>query len=102
MDAEQRRQAEQVRQVVAPDSPAPFDPAGDWTHLGALVEGMESRGYYLMLNSAVSPQLKRVAAFHRVEGGGFPCAGSSEWGPYATIGEAVLRAAHESLFAPRT
>jgi len=95
--------AEQVRMVLLPGrEPGAFDPAHAWADLGLLIEGMEERGYYLMLNSAVSPRLKRVASFHRVTAQGFPCAGSSEWGPFATVGAAVLAAAHEALFAPRT
>ena len=66
-----------------------------------VVDVMESHGYFLMVNSIAAPRLKRIAAFHRVTPEGFPCAGSSEWGPYPTLGEAILRAADEALFRPR-
>ena len=78
-----------------------FDPAHDWEHLGLLVTRMEEKGYFLMVNSSATTHLKRVASFHLVSERGFPCAGSSEWGPFPTIGEAVLRAAYEALFHER-
>jgi len=97
-----RRMGERVRRIVAPDAdPSAFDPLGSWEDLGRLVDGMEGQGYYLMVSTARMPHLKRMAAFHVVTKEGFPCAGSSGWGPFETIAEAVLRAADEALYRPR-
>lgn len=94
--------AEEVRRVLLTQTaPGDFDPVDDWYDLGLLVQAMEVQGHYLMLNSACEQQLRRTAAFHRTTSQGYPCTGSSEWGPFATVGEAVLRAAHESLIHPR-
>lgn len=94
--------SEQLRLVVAPAVDAGrFAPADDWNHLGMLIDAMESRGYFLLVNSASTRRLKRMASFHLMTDQGIPCAGSSDWGPFPTIGEAVLRAAHEALFNPR-
>ena len=93
--------ADKVARVLFPERTGTFDPARDWGDLGALIEGMEAFGYFLMVNSTSHPELRRVAAFHRVTERGFPCAGSSEWGPFPTLGGAVLAAAGEALFEPR-
>jgi hypothetical protein len=80
-----------------------FRPEEDWHDLGLLVEALEIRGFCLMLNSAFRDgRIRRIDAFHRETGGGYPCVGSSEWGAFVTVGEAVLRAAHEALLAPRS
>ncbi len=102
VDAELEAKAEEVRRRLEMEPQAGrFDPVGDWRDLGRLICAMEARGCYLMTNSAADPHLKRMAAFHRSTGRGFPCVGSSEWGRFPTHGEAVLRAAHAALTAPR-
>lgn len=92
--------ADEVRRILFPEARG-FDPARDWSDLGRLVTALEERGCFLMTNSAVAPALKRMASFHRSTPQGFPCVGSSGWGPFPTHGEAVLRAAHEVLTRPR-
>lgn len=95
--------AEEIRQRLFPTLPVDgFAPQKDWADLGRLVTALEARGLYLMTNSAVAPALKRMASFHRSTPAGFPCAGSSEWGPFATHGEAILRAAHAALLHPKS
>jgi hypothetical protein len=95
--------AEDVRQRLFPELRAgQFAPQSNWADLGQLIVALEADGMYLMTNSAVAPALKRIAAFHRSTATGFPCAGSSEWGPFASHGEAVLRAAHAALFSRRS
>lgn len=96
------RLAEETRQRLLPAlAPGSFAPQHNWDHLGQLVESMEARGCYLMTNSAATPNLRRMASFHRSTARGFPCVGTSEWGSFATHGEAVLLAAHAALFEPR-
>jgi hypothetical protein len=83
--------------------PEEFRPEEDWHDLGMLIEALEVRGFCLMLNSAFRDgRIRRIAALHRETGQGYPCLGSSEWGPFERVGEAVLRAAHEALTAPRS
>ncbi len=102
VEAPLKETSEKLRLVLAPETEeGAFDPAHDWEHLGLVVTRMEEKGYFLMVNSTATAYLKRVASFHLITDRGFPCAGSSEWGPFPTIGEAVLRAAHEALFHPR-
>lgn len=94
--------AEALRQRLLPTLAAgSFAPQSSWEHLGLLVQSMETRGCYLMTNSAVAPALKRMASFHRSTPQGFPCVASSEWGPFTTHGEAILVAAHAAVFHPR-
>ena len=76
-------------------------PWDSWSDLGRLLEAMEDRGCYLMTNSVADPGVRRMASFHRHKQGGYPCVGSSNWGGFETLGEAVLRAAHEALISPR-
>ena len=102
MSQDLKQIAEDVRSALFPESsPGSFDPTAEWRDLGRLVTAMEARGCFLMTNSASEPKLKRMASFHRSTPRGFPCVGSSEWGPYATHGEAILRAAAEALLRPR-
>ena len=83
--------------------PDEFRPEEDWHDLGMLIEALEIKGFCLLLNSAwQGKRIRRMASLHRESDQGFPCMGSSEWGFYEHIGEAVLRAAHEALTAPRT
>ena len=83
--------------------PDEFRPEEDWHDLGMLIEALEIKGFCLLLNSAwQGDRIRRIASLHRESDKGFPCMGSSEWGFYKHIGEAVLRAAHEALTAPRT
>jgi hypothetical protein len=83
--------------------PREFRPEEDWHDLGLLIDALEVRGFCLMLNSAFRDgRIRRIAALHRESAQGYPCIGSSEWGPFERIGEAVLRAAHEALTAPRS
>jgi hypothetical protein len=83
--------------------PDEFRPESDWHDLGVLVEALELEGFCLMLNSAWRDgRIRRIAAFHRETATGYPCVGSSEWGYFDRVGEAVLRAAHEALVSPRT
>lgn len=96
------RLAEETRQQLLPASvPGSFSPQRSWDDLGRLVLAMEARGCFLMTNSAATPELKRMASFHRSTARGFPCVGSSEWGPFTAHGEAVLLAAHAALFHPQ-
>ncbi len=74
-----------------------FRPHRDWADLGRLVETMESRGCYLLLNTADVGRIRRMASFHASRDGGFPLLGSSGWGEFATIGEAVVVAAARAL-----
>lgn len=75
-----------------------FRPEDDWHDLGMLIEALELRGFCLLLNSAYQGgRIRRIASLHRETDQGFPCAGSSEWGFFPRIGEAVLRAAHAAL-----
>lgn len=93
---------ERVRRALWPKTPeGSFDPATRWEDVGRLVDAMEASGYFLMVNSTSEPVLRRIAAFHRVTEQGFPCAGSSEWGPFPTLGTAILVAADEALYRPR-
>jgi hypothetical protein len=83
--------------------PEEFRPEEDWHDLGMLIEALEIRGFCLLLNSAFRDgRIRRIASFHKETEQGFPCAGSSEWGFFDRVGEAVLRAAHEALTKPRT
>jgi hypothetical protein len=94
--------AEDLRRRLFPDRPpGDFDPVRRWDDLGLLVTALEAQGLFLMTNSAADPMVKRMASFHRSTPRGFPCAGSSEWGRFPTHGEAILRAAHEAILAPR-
>jgi hypothetical protein len=95
--------AREVARVLLPNTaPETFRPHREWLDFGLLVEALEARGLFLMTNSATKDgRVRRTASFHRVTGLGYPCVGSSEWGPFATHGEAVLRAAHEALCRPR-
>ncbi|MAG57160.1 MAG: hypothetical protein CMJ83_12780 [Planctomycetes bacterium] len=96
------RLAEEVRRVLWPAGlDDGFDPVSSWADLGRLLEVLEGRGCYLMTNSVNDPELRRMASLHRSTPHGYPCVGSSEWGTYARLGEAVLRAAHEALLHPR-
>ncbi|HYC78543.1 MAG TPA: hypothetical protein VEI02_13025 [Planctomycetota bacterium] len=91
-----------ARELLAGTDPATFRPHDDWLDLGLLVRAMEARGLYLMTNSALKDgRVRRMASFHRDTGRGYPCVGASEWGFFATHGEAVLRAAHEAVTRPR-
>lgn len=102
MSSELTRLSREVCEVLLQQTdPADFAPAEDWIDLGTLVQAMELRGCFLMVNSTSHGGLRRIAAFHVTTAQGFPCMGSSEWGEYATVGEAVLRAAHEALINPR-
>ena len=92
--------AKRIGTVLFPEE-AGFDPLHQWSDLGRLIESMESSGYHLLLNSAAQPELRRMAAFHRDSDLGFPCAGSSEWGPFPKVAHAVILAADEALFRPR-
>jgi hypothetical protein len=83
--------------------PEEFRPEEDWHDLGMLIEALEIRGFSLLLNSAFRDgRVRRIASFHKETDQGFPCLGSSEWGFFERVGEAVLRAAHEALTNPRT
>lgn len=95
--------AREVAGALLPNTdPATFRPHVEWLDFGLMVEALEARGLYLMTNSATqNGRVRRTASFHRVTGQGYPCAGSSEWGFFATHGEAALRAAHEALLKPR-
>jgi len=94
--------ADEVCAVLWPDlSPGSFDPISRWEDLGRLLESLEDRGCYLMTNTVADPKLRRMAAFHRATERGYPCVGASEWGAFARLGDAVLRAAHEALTHPR-
>ncbi len=95
--------AQAVARAILPNTdPEEFHPHEDWHDLGMLVEVLETQGLYLMVNSATKAgAVRRIASFHRDTGWGYPCIGSSEWGYFAKLGEAVLRAAHEALLKPR-
>ena len=94
--------AEDVRSALSLDLAAgAFDPVTRWDHLGILLERLEEDGCYLMTNSVADPELRRMASFHRMTDRGYPCVGASEWGRFERLGEAVLRAAHETLLQPR-
>lgn len=81
---------------------ADFHPESEWIDLGLLVHSLETRGLYLMLNSAARDgRMRRIASLHRETDLGYPCIGSSEWGYFSSVGEAVLRAAHEAILHPR-
>jgi hypothetical protein len=83
--------------------PEEFRPEEDWHDVGMLIDALEAKGFCLLLNSAWRDgRIRRIASFHRETEQGFPCAGSSEWGFFPTVGEAVLRAAHEALTNPRS
>src|SRR5262245_43735884 len=83
--------------------PDEFRPEEDWHDRGSLTEALEVRVFCLLLDSAYQgSRVRRIASLHRETAQGFPCMGSSEWGFFEHIGEAVLRAAHEALTAPRT
>jgi hypothetical protein len=87
-----------ARAMFRATDPEEFRPEEDWHDLGMLVEALEVRGYCLLLNSAFqSGRIRRIASLHRETEQGFPCAGSSEWGFYPRVGEAVLRAAHQAV-----
>jgi hypothetical protein len=90
-----------VGSVLFPDDARSFDPVGSWQDLGRLLETLEARGMYLMTNSVADPGVRRMASFHKMTPQGYPCVGSSEWGRYPSLGDAVLRAAHEALLHPR-
>lgn len=95
--------AREIARILLPNTdPAGFRPHREWLDFGLLIEALEVRGLYLMTNSATKDgRVRRTASFHKVTGLGYPCAGSSEWGPFATHGEAVVRAAYEALVKPR-
>ncbi len=92
-----------VAKALLPDiDPPTFDPVGRWDHVGLLISAFESRRIFLMVNSATKDgRIRRIAALHRDTGVGYPCVGSSEWGFFATHGEALLRAAYEAVTRPR-
>ncbi len=94
------RMIDEVKKELFPGSGG-FDPVRNWNDLGRLVLALEARGCFLMTNSAADPAVKRMASFHKSTPRGFPCVGSSEWGRFATHGEAILRAAHQAVTAPR-
>ena|SRR5687767_12700152 len=78
--------------------PEEFRPEEDWHDLGMLIEALEIRGFCLLLNSAFQGgRIRRIASLHQETEQGFPCMGSSEWGFYPKVGEAVLRAAYLAL-----
>ena len=90
-----------ARWLFRTTDPEEFHPEDDWHDLGMLIEALEIRGFCLLLNSAFQGgRIRRIASLHRETEQGFPCMGSSEWGFYPKIGEAVLRAAHQALAAP--
>lgn len=94
--------ADEVRQVLFPDEAAGrFDPVARWEDFGRLIEALEARGCFLMTNTVSDPVLRRTASFHKSTNQGYPCVGATAWGPFATLGEAVLVAAHEALLRPR-
>jgi hypothetical protein len=94
---------EVARALLRATDPEEFHPEEDWTDLGMLIEALEARGLCLMLNSAYRDgRIRRIAALHKETPEGFPCFGTSEWGTFDRIGEAVLRAAHAALIAPAT
>jgi hypothetical protein len=94
--------ADVARALLPNTDAAAFRPDREWLDFGLLIDAMEARGLYLMTNSATKDgRVRRTASFHRVTGLGYPCVGSSEWGYFATHGEAALRAAHEALLKPR-
>jgi hypothetical protein len=95
--------AREVAGVLLPNTdPAGFHPHRDWLDFGLLIEAMEVRGLNLMTNTARKEgRVRRTASFHRETALGYPCIGSSEWGWFATHGEAALVAAHEALTKPR-
>ena len=102
MSADPSQMTEEIRAVLFPDEPAGgFDPVGRWEDLGRLLEALEDRGCFLMTNSVDDPTLRRMASFHRSTARGYPCVGSSEWGMFARVGEAIVVAAHETLINPR-
>jgi hypothetical protein len=91
-----------VKALFRATDPEEFHPESDWHDLGMLIDALEVRGLCLLLNSAFQGgRVRRIASLHQETGQGFPCRGSSEWGFYPTVGEAVLRAAHEALITPR-
>lgn len=104
MAADLRTLAREVAKALfRATDPEEFRPEEDWHDAGMLVEALEARGFCLLLNSAWKDgRIRRIASFHKETAQGFPCAGSSEWGFFPTVGEAVLRAAHEALLNPRT
>jgi hypothetical protein len=94
---------EVVKALFRATDPEEFRPEEDWHDVGMLIDALETKGFSLLLNSAWRDgRIRRIASFHRETDQGFPCAGSSEWGFFATVGEAVLRAAHEALTSPRS
>jgi len=102
MSADVGRLSEEIRAALFPDEPpGGFDPIGSWDDLGRMLEALEGRGCYLMTNSVSDPSLRRMASFHRSTARGYPCVGSSEWGAFERLGDAVVMAAHEALTRPR-
>lgn len=101
--SELKAMASVVAKALVPEvEAATFDPVGDWRHAGAIIAALEKQRVFLMVNSATKDgRVRRIAALHRDTGTGYPCVGSSEWGFYPTLGEAVLRAAHEAVTKPR-
>jgi hypothetical protein len=95
--------AREIARLLLPNTEAKqFRPHREWLDFGLLVEALEAQGLYLMTNSATKDgKVRRTASFHKVTGFGYPCVGSSEWGPFQTHGEAVVRAAYEALVKPR-
>jgi hypothetical protein len=92
-----------ARALFRATDPDEFHPEEDWHDLGMLIDALEIRGFCLLLNSAFREgRIRRMASLHKESEQGFPCVGSSEWGFFDRIGEAVLRAAHEALTNPRT
>ena len=101
MSADAATLAEEVREILFPDDPqGSFDPISRWGDLGRLLESLEQRGCYLMTNTVSDPDVRRMASFHRSTDRGFPCVGASGWGPYESLGEAVLVAARAALSDP--
>lgn len=102
MSADVVLKCEEIRAVLFPDEPAGgFDPVNSWADFGRMLEALEARGCFLMTNSVSDPTLRRMASFHRSTARGYPCVGSSEWGAFERLGEAVVTAAHEALTKPR-
>jgi hypothetical protein len=92
--------AQQVQIVLFSQSVSPFRPHSSWEDFGMMLVALESRGLYLMTNSVADPKVRRMAAFHKATEKGYPCVGMSGWGSFASVGEAVLRAAHAALTKP--
>ena len=102
MSAELAQKSNEIRALLFPgDGASAFDPVNCWSDFGRMLEALEARGCFLMTNSVDDPSVRRMASFHRSTARGYPCVGSSEWGTFERLGEAVLLAAHEALTKPR-